>query len=195
VNCTVEVESPAPGVRRYRLLRDACALTYREVATGWQEDEGFRGFFGDLLAKAPYTAFRWETPPVTAATFGREFEFVLLDSPWLEVAPDAHSFENQFVAAGDKPIVGFPNLGGDAFLVAPCPRAPLGAYGHLAAFVRSAPDEQNHALWRMVGALLRQRLGDRRLWLSTAGGGVAWLHVRLDTRPKYYGFRAYAAAD
>ncbi|MGI9175867.1 MAG: DUF6940 family protein [Rhodothermales bacterium] len=24
------------------------------------------------------------------------------------------------------------------------------------------------------------------MWLSTAGGGVSWLHVRLDSRPKYY---------
>jgi len=41
---------------------------------------------------------------------------------------------------------------------------------------------------------VRQRLGERRLWISTAGGGVAWLHVRLDSSPKYYGFRPYAVA-
>ena len=29
------------------------------------------------------------------------------------------------------------------------------------------------------------RIDDRPLWLSTAGDGVAWLHVRLDQRPKY----------
>jgi len=60
--------------------------------------------------------------------------------------------------------------------------------------VRSASDEQNHALWRIVGAAVRERLGERRLWISTAGGGVAWLHVRLDSSPKYYGFRPYAVA-
>ena len=31
-------------------------------------------------------------------------------------------------------------------------------------------------------------------WLSTAGMGVSWLHVRLDSQPKYYGFAAYWAA-
>ena len=30
------------------------------------------------------------------------------------------------------------------------------------------------------------RVGARPIWLSTAGHGVAWLHVRLDSRPKYY---------
>jgi hypothetical protein len=28
-------------------------------------------------------------------------------------------------------------------------------------------------------------------WLSTAGAGVSWLHVRLDDRPKYYGYAPY----
>lgn len=31
-------------------------------------------------------------------------------------------------------------------------------------------------------------------WLSTAGMGVSWLHVRLDERPKYYRFQEYRSA-
>jgi hypothetical protein len=30
------------------------------------------------------------------------------------------------------------------------------------------------------------RHGPRPLWLSTAGGGVDWVHMRLDDQPKYY---------
>jgi hypothetical protein len=194
VSWSAGIDSPGRGVRRYRVLRDGRPVPYRDVLDAMHDDAAFRGFFVDLLATAPYAAYRWETPPVSLASGGREFEFVLLDSPFLDVEPDGHAFANQFAAAGDKPITGFANLGGDAHLIVPCPRAPVGAYAHLAAFVRSAPDEQNHALGQQVGAALRQRLGERRLWLSTAGGGVAWVHVRLDTRPKYYGFRAYAAA-
>ena len=33
--------------------------------------------------------------------------------------------------------------------------------------------------------------GDAPTWVSTAGGGVAWLHVRLDSAPKYYTHRPY----
>ena len=33
--------------------------------------------------------------------------------------------------------------------------------------------------------------GDMPLWVSTAGLGVSWLHVRLDARPKYYRHDAY----
>ena len=39
--------------------------TYADVLTGWQDDANFRSFFNDLLADCPYSAFRWEMPPVT----------------------------------------------------------------------------------------------------------------------------------
>ena len=83
---------------------------------------------------------------------------------------------------------------GDATLVVPSPRGPDAAYGHLAAFVRGASEAQNHALWEAVGEAVEERLNQRPLWLSTAGGGVSWLHVRLDARPKYYAYRPYAEA-
>ncbi len=40
---------------------------------------------------------------------------------------------------------------------------------------------------------MHARVGDRPTWLSTAGHGVAWLHVRLDTRPKYYRYTPYVS--
>ena len=85
----------------------------------------------------------------------------------------------------------FENLGRDAVLVVPSPNGPESDYGNIMAFTRRAPTAQNHALWSTVGRTMLQRVSDRPVWLSTAGGGVAWLHVRLDSRPKYYGFREY----
>ena len=38
---------------------------------------------------------------------------------------------------------------------------------------------------------MSQTVNDKPTWLSTAGMGVAWLHVRLDQRPKYYAHRPY----
>jgi NADH:ubiquinone oxidoreductase subunit len=38
---------------------------------------------------------------------------------------------------------------------------------------------------------MQNRVGEQPVWLSTAGMGVAWLHVRLDDRPKYYGYSPY----
>jgi hypothetical protein len=177
---------------RFCILASRKVLTARAVLDAWREDMRFRTFFNQLLADAPYRAFRWETPPLTLARFEEPFEFVLLDSPALERNVDRHSFAEHFRDKAEVAV--FENLGRDATLVVPCPRNPADAYGHLAAFVREAPVEQCDALWRAVGQAMHQRLASRPedpVWLSTAGMGVAWLHVRLDDRPKYYGHAAY----
>ena len=174
-----------------------CRSRYRDILRLWQDDEAFRTFFISLLADAPFAGYRWETPAVTTATADRPFEFVLLNAPGIERPAEPLAFAEQFRAAdADRRVVAFPNLGNDAVLFVPCPSAgvPDSAYVHLAAFVRHAPAAQVHELWRAVGAAMEARLNARPTWLSTAGMGVAWLHVRLDQRPKYYGYAPYRDA-
>jgi hypothetical protein len=174
---------------RFLLTIESKPATFAEVLRGWENDPAFRARFNTLLADVPFSAFRWETPAVTTSTVTRPFEFVLLDSPGLAQRPDPKAFGPHFRAAPETGVVAFPNLGGDALLIVPCPRTKPSAYGHLAAFVRQAPEAQQHALWQLVGQTMTRRLGARPVWLSTAG--VSWLHVRLDDRPKYYGYRPY----
>jgi hypothetical protein len=181
--------SNAGRTQKYRLLQDDVPLGYAEVLVRWRKDAGFRSFFTGLLVDAPFAAYRWETPPVTESTIGREFEFVLLRSDTLERTVDPAAFTNHF--RDELDVATFPNLGGDAVMVVPCPRAPNSVYGHLAAFLRRAPKAQVHDLWRSVGEAMAARLSERAVWLSTAGMGVAWLHVRLDSRPKYYSHAPY----
>ena len=170
-------------------------VSYADVLHLWQNDADFRTFFINLLVDSPFTAFRWETPPITTATANQPFEFVLLDSPDLARDPDSAAFAEHFNAMAPGGIVEFPNLGRDAIMVVPCPDDPLSDYGHLAAFLRHSREPQQHSLWGMVGAAMQRRLGLKPVWLSTAGGGVAWLHVRLDDRPKYYGYAPFRNAD
>src|SRR5581483_309953 len=103
---------------------DSTPVPYSVVLQRWQHDAGFRAFFLGLLAGSPFAAFRWETPPVTAASADRPFEFVLLDSPYLAITPDRDAFAGHFAAAGGQSVVSFPNLGGDAVLVVPGPAGP-----------------------------------------------------------------------
>lgn len=182
-------ELPAGCGLRFVLERTSQPATFADVIAGWRTDAGFRLFFSRLLAEAPFTAFRWETPGVSSATLTRPFECVLLDAPFLARRPDPTAFAEQFTQT--QSVVAFPNLGGDADLVVPCPLADHSAYGHIAAFVRHAPEPQRDELWRAVGEAMGGRVGKRPVWLSTAGAGVSWLHVRLDDRPKYYGFAEY----
>jgi len=62
---------------------------------------------------------------------------------------------------------------------------------HLASFLRTAPEPQKQEFWQKIGQVVSAKVGKRPLWLSTAGMGVAWLHARLDSRPKYYGYLTY----
>ena len=182
-----------PGQRgmHFAVYLDAQPVSFADVLRAWSDDAGFRSLFNAQLADAPYAAFRWETPPVTDATISRPFEFVLLDSPGLALRADPEAFAEHFEATSEGDVIVFPNLGRDAIMVVPCPLVSPSSYGHLAAFVRKAPDSQWHALWRSVGESMARRVGARPVWLSTAGGGVSWLHVRLDDRPKYYGYGPY----
>lgn len=172
--------------RRYMVQRDHALLSYAEILELWQHDEVFCSLWIDLRQSTFY-AFRWETPPLTATTTDRPFECVLLDSPALSRKSDNRAFE-QHLSDDGPDVVAFENLGGDTLMVVPACRGPEAAYGHLAAFVRDAPPRQVHHLWQTAGQAVERRLSDAPLWLSTAGGGVAWLHVRLDSRPKYYGY-------
>ncbi len=178
--------------RHYSLSEAERPVTYAAAIASMQENVGFRDLLIRVLSGSSYRAFRWETPPITRRTVDRPFEFVLVDAPDLEGSPDQVAFRSHFNA---ESVVTFENLGRDALLIAPCPRAESEVYTHLAAFVRGAPSDQIHALWQSLGRAVNARLSDRPLWVSTAGGGVAWLHVRLDSRPKYYAYSVYKTLD
>lgn len=175
---------------RYSIHRDGSPATFVDVMQAWQSDSEFREWFNLLLAACPFQAFRWETPGVTAETGRMPFEFVLLESPTLDRRPDPAAFAEHFHGMSGE-VISFGNLGGDAVMIVPQPLTDAAAYVHLATFVRSAPESQRHALWQTVGNEMVNRLSEKPVWLSTAGAGVAWLHVRLDDRPKYYGFAPY----
>ena len=125
---------------------DSSPVSYGDVIHLWQGDSDFRVFFIDLLRSSPFFAFRWETPPITLATADQPFEFVLLDSPDIALEPDPGAFDEYFVAKNPGGVVEFPNLGGDAILVVPCPDEPPSDFGHLAAYPRNSREPQQHLL-------------------------------------------------
>jgi len=175
---------------RLSLSEHGQTISTAEFLDGLAIDASVARSFAESLASLPFPAFFWETRPVCARSAGEPFECVVLPAPALaRAAPDLASFAEHFSAT--HPVVRFENLGGDATLIVPCPRAAPSAYLHLAAFLREAPAEQREALLAEVGRAARERLGVAPFWLSTSGLGVAWVHVRIDLRPKYYQYTPY----
>jgi hypothetical protein len=188
-----EISEFSSGMR-FRVANGGTRLTFRELFGLLEHDPDFASWYTRILAGCAFPAFYWEQPAFSTQTFDREAEFVLIEAaPLAEIDPDPAPFESQFVGQPDADVIAFPNLGGDALLIVPCPIAPLKAYPHLAAFLRHAPGQQVCSLWRHAAVAVRENLGRDPRWLSTAGLGVSWLHLRLDSSPKYYQFEPYKA--
>jgi hypothetical protein len=161
-------------------------LTYQAVMQLWRDSCAFRTFFAAALRDAPFAAFRWETPGLHLHNRQQAFECMLIDAPELLVAPDPHTFASHFRGAARADVVSFSNLRKDALLVVTTPHVQALNYAHLAVFLRTAPLPQQDRFWQVVGEQLCTRLSHVPVWLNTAGAGVAWLHMRLDSSPKYY---------
>jgi len=178
---TANHEDHGGGTLWVAFSRDSRRASFADVMDAWRNDADFRKQFNAVLADAPFTAFRWEPPPVTAGTLSRPFECVLLDSPGLARPPAPESFAEYF-AHDQRPVVSFGNLGGDAVLVAPRPVGDLWAYGHIAAFVRGrAGGSATRALARG-----RRRNGTprwRRAGVAEHRRGRRLLAVRPARRP------------
>ena len=188
-----KVELQPGQIEQYRVIgADGIEMSYAQVLDHWGSTPAFSSFFSQQLGASAFNAFLWETPPLTHATLQRPFECVLINSPQLaRAAPDSIAFAEHFESVDRKTIVRFENLGRDATLIAPCPLEPISACTHLAGFLRHAPDAVSVQLWRAVAEGVAEMLSEQPLWVSTCGLGVYWLHVRLDSLPKYYRFSPY----
>ncbi len=175
--------------QKIQILSKEQSLSFNQVIDLWKNSEAFRRYYNELLAQMPFSAFYWETPPLRADTVNQHFEFVVIDSlPLTKVTANAKPFREQFGAAL---VNSFWNLGADAKLIVPRPLLAERHYAHLAAFVRSEAGEQQDQFWQLVGLEYEAALGEQPRWLSTAGLGVSWLHLRIDSRPKYYRHAPY----
>jgi len=182
----------SPGVRKVSIIQDGQRLSYAKVIQAWAHEPLFTRYFSAILKASPFDAYFWETPPVTTETLNRTFEFVEVEGSILKQMPtNRQAFSEHFNGTKNHSVVSFANLGGDAQLVVPCPLSAVSEYPHLAEFLRNAPNQQIEALWQQVGLQAEKIVSDKKLWISTAGTGVAWLHIRFDTFPKYYSYAPY----
>lgn len=153
-----------------------------------------------LLQEAPFRAYFWETPSVTASTLKQPFEFIVQDSDLLANVRAEYSPFSGFLSQHENTntVMSFPNLGRDATLVAPCKNGNPDDYASIATFARRAPQKQIHEFWRVAGRQGLKEIHRQRgspVWISTSGAGVYWLHLRLDSYPKYYTYAPYRQRD
>ncbi|MFK7766407.1 MAG: hypothetical protein AB8B55_04250 [Mariniblastus sp.] len=198
-NWKTVVTELSDSTHHYKILdTNDRVLTFSQVIRLWAapnatDGSAFRKFITQTICDSSFGSFKWETPVVDADRIDREFEFVILNSRGLDRRENDGPFSEQFQSASaDDLAIEFENLGRNAILVVPTPSKSSGVnHCHLASFLRTSDAEQSDQLWRKVGDAMAKRISQKPVWLSTAGGGVAWLHLRLDDRPKYYGYSPF----
>lgn len=178
-------------------------LTWREVIHLWRASEDFRDVFFESLNEEWCVGcedYLWECAPVSSKTLDNTYEHVVKDRGYARDFGGARDgpevFREHFRVARAKgeDVAVFPNLGGDAVLVAPVHNAgglETDAGACVRDFAKSAPRRLRHDVLRALSDAVREKISDAPLWVSTNGAGVAWLHVRLDSTPKYYSYRPY----
>ncbi len=152
----------------------------------------------------PFKAAMWEAIPLSRARFrDTPFAFILAESRSLEtMEPDSHAFDEHKPTDGAL-VSTFYNLGNDALLISPVKLRQEDSdadYTHIKVFMsRNGKTEKLQArqVWKQLGEELQRLLdnpftsNDQPLWVSTSGLGIGWLHLRIDSRPKYYTFHPF----
>lgn len=190
-----EIERRDATTPTYHPRRDGAPLCWEAFSRGLRDESALRRVLIETLTSADARAYFFECAPWREGS-SSEVEWVLVPTRAFErTTPDPSPFREHLERSVGL-VATFANLCGDATLVVPSESAGRAFYGHLASFVRGAPSAQVDALFAAVGAALcelRARTA-ATVWLSTAGLGVDWLHVRLDARPKYYRHAPYKRA-
>lgn len=179
---------------RFEILEENSEISYDTFINRLITSENFRKFYNRVLKRSNFEAFFWENIPVTKNTLYNTYECAIINSTFLaRQSADSDTFSSYF--SNRELVVSFPNLGGDAQLIAPCPDRSHSTYTHIGNFVREAPEDQIMEFWKLVGKEMKQHITDEPKWLSTSGLGVFWLHARIDSTPKYYQTEAYKTLE
>lgn len=165
-------------------------LSWKNVLLLWQTQPSFAQQFGEFLVSCS-SSFCFETVPFSSDTQDVPFEFVVIPSTKLNPMGERKHFLSYFKDSTTRTIA-FSNVGKDATLVVPVPGLETkkdDGYAHLGAFLKKGSVEQIVDFWKCAAQTIQkvcQENGKKKVWVNTSGFGIPWLHLRIDSSPKYY---------
>ena len=178
----------------YKVEQQKRTLSFKEVIDLLVNSSPFRTELTNTLKESEFDGFFWEVKPCTKGTIEQEFEFATVYGRRIsEITMDSEPFKEYFNE--EQTTLSFKNLKGDAQLIVPNNINTECNYAHFASFLRTAKEQEIDDFWKTIGTAYSNELNDQPIWLSTAGLGVHWLHVRIDKRPKYYRFEPFKSFE
>ncbi len=170
------------------------ALSFADVFMMWRKNPAFTDFFVSLLKSSGFKGYVWEVPGVSVTNRDEPLEFTLAAAGPFHTAPDDSDFrEHMQPFDGQEHVLVFDNHGRDAVMIVPSVPDKVD-FRDLARFLANASTAHIQLLWSRVGEVMEGAIGKKPVWLSVSGAGVAWLHIRVDERPKYYLHAPYKVA-
>lgn len=127
------------------------------------------------------TTYFWEMNPFTRG------ENALVEMTFiphrLNSIPNSGPFQNYFTR---DLTTCFYNVHRDAVLIVPTHTRVRTNCANLYSFLQSASPEEIIDLFYVMALNVRTSLKEwNRIWISTSGLGVPWLHIRIDSNPKH----------
>ncbi len=178
---------------RCQFTRNGSKLSFNEIFHLWQSTEHIEHYLSGIK-NLGFDQFYWEHPALTEEIVHLPYECMLVKTDHFNHRTvDTTSFSAYLQR--DESVAVFDNLGRNARLVVPTLKSHEENYKHFGAFLNFAPTIQISDLFNAVACSILEELHKgKTIWLSTAGLGVIWLHIRLDTVPKYYKTKTYKDA-
>ncbi|CAM9200647.1 unnamed protein product, partial [Ectocarpus sp. 8 AP-2014] len=175
---TKKVKAPAaPKVKRPQPRK--AGVTWKSRLEQWKQ--------GKNLPRITSSVF-WETSRMHGRGVSEFKQKTTPASKHLPMSMCADSSAFAQHVRGKKSTVAFQNLGNTATLVAPPHRPGSNRnYSHIATFYKHASPAEIKDLWRTVAKEVETKMKrGESVYVSTHGTGVPWLHVRIESTPKYY---------
>ena len=178
------------NIIKIKIYKDSIMVTWDQILYLWKNSNKFIKFFIDLIKSTQFDNFFWECPPINLKNIQyQNFECYIINSNNNFGKASDNSFKSYFNENPSKKIISFYNPSRSCLLIVPCPLEEIekNCYLNISTFIKHAPKPQIYILWKQISTLLKKQLkNNHHIWLNTHGLGVPWLHVRLDTIPKYY---------
>lgn len=95
-------------------------------------------------------------------------------------------FKKYIIKSKNKYVITFLNLSKTSLLIIPYPKQNK-KFTTLKHFIDNSTKLQQKKFWKKVSNSIKKMLKIyKKVWVSTHGTGVPYLHIRIDTIPKYY---------
>ena len=136
-------------------------------------------------------SFFWETSFLTEG-LQEKYSQNFIESNYLNKLKQNHkSFNSHILKSKNKYALSFYNLSKKTLLIVPCPRKNKN-FTTLKDFIDNASITHQKKFWKYVSKKIKKELKKhKKLWISTHGTGVPFLHVRIENYPKYYQTKKY----